>query len=138
MTETERAPLTGELEIGDDQPTALYRFYDAEGLLIYAGITKNLKRPAADYKGASWWPEVARKTVTLYPTPESAAAAETAVIEGEAPAQNNARGGSLGRGHFPRQSASDPADAYMAGEWITLGSARMRRWTAANVHEMDF
>jgi hypothetical protein len=138
----ECAPLCGELEIGDEPPIALYRFYDADGVLLYVGITANLKRPLADYTGRSWWKQVTRKTVMLYPTSASAQEAEIAAIRDEAPSENIARGGgSLERTRLPRRSVTDltgdVADAFAVGEWIILRSMHMRRRTAANAHEMD-
>ena len=73
----------------DDQPTALYRFFDADGALLYVGITANLEqRWAAHERDKVWWPDVAEKTVEWHGTRPAALAAELAAIKAEAPRYN--------------------------------------------------
>lgn len=70
--------------------TAIYRLYDAEGALLYIGITKN---PKARFYGHAvykpWWRQVARKDVTwLNASWRSALKIEAAAIRQEKPAFN--------------------------------------------------
>lgn len=69
--------------------TALYRFFDIEGSLIYVGISMNL--PARFYQHerlSPWMTETSKITVTWYPTREAAMTAEFAAIETETPKYN--------------------------------------------------
>jgi predicted GIY-YIG superfamily endonuclease len=69
--------------------TALYRFFDADGKLLYLGVSDNL---AARFKWhretQSWWGDVARKTIAWYGTRNKALAAEDYAIKTERPAHN--------------------------------------------------
>lgn len=70
--------------------TAVYRFYAADGSLIYVGITNSLQaRFLRHSEGKPWWPEVARKTVRWYPTRVEAATAEDAVLIALSPRFNS-------------------------------------------------
>lgn len=81
--------MSEPLELGDETPTALYRFYAADGALLYIGITNNLKtRFAGHAHDKQWWPEVARKTVEWHLTRDTAAAAELLAIKSEHPRHN--------------------------------------------------
>lgn len=74
--------------------TALYRLYDADGVLLYVGIAKD---PEQRWQGhaysanSPWWPLVARKTVTWFPSREVADLAETEAIKDERPIHNRAK-----------------------------------------------
>lgn len=73
----------------DGDPTALYRLFDANGVLLYIGVTRNLPVRFAKHEAEkSWWPDVARKTAILYGSRPDAFAAETAAIDAEAPLHN--------------------------------------------------
>jgi GIY-YIG catalytic domain len=72
-------------------PTALYRLYDAQGVLLYVGITCNLKRRMGQHSVRPWWPLVTRKTMTWYGTERDARAAEAVAIGDENPLYNMAR-----------------------------------------------
>jgi predicted GIY-YIG superfamily endonuclease len=77
------------MEVGDETPTALYRFLDASDSLLYVGITNNIKgRFASHAADKPWWPDVARKTVEWHPTRSDAANAEWQAIRREAPRYN--------------------------------------------------
>lgn len=73
------------------RPTALYRFYDDKGQLLYVGITVN---PPARWRyhererAESWWPHVARKTLQWFDTRREAALAEIKAIKIEGPLHN--------------------------------------------------
>lgn len=72
-----------------ERPTALYRAFDAEGALLYVGISFNpLLRVGQHAKSKAWWTEVAKITVAHYPTRAAAAAAERSAIASERPRHN--------------------------------------------------
>lgn len=98
--------------ISQDESTALYRFYDAAGRLLYVGITGDpADRWARHAAEKAWWPNVARHTVQWLPSRKDALAAEAAAIVAEAPLHNVAG--------TPRQR-----DATTAFHGETHGSAR--------------
>lgn len=69
--------------------TALYRFYNAEGRLLYVGITSvgpsRWKQHAIE-KG--WWTEVASITIEHFDTRAEATLAERSAIQAEHPMHN--------------------------------------------------
>lgn len=71
--------------------TALYRLYDAKGLLLYAGISNDPKRRwsqhAKEYADA-WWPLVSRREVEWFESRSEAEAAELRAIREEGPVYN--------------------------------------------------
>lgn len=72
-----------------DNPTALYRLFDAAWNLLYIGISENLARRLQDHKEKQlWWPQVAHGTVALYACREDAEEAEDAAIIAEQPRHN--------------------------------------------------
>lgn len=80
--------ITDEVEVAE-APTALYRCYDLAGVLLYVGISDNLKARFAQHAADKpWWPEVTRKTVAWHPSRAEAEAAETAAIRAEHPRHN--------------------------------------------------
>jgi hypothetical protein len=69
--------------------TALYRFFAADGSLLYVGITGNTtQRWAAHASEKPWWPEVARKTVEWFDDRATAEANERIAIGIEMPRYN--------------------------------------------------
>lgn len=78
-----------EVEVYGDEPTALYRFYDPGGALLYVGITANIAQRWEDHSADKfWWPRVARKTVMLYGSRKEALDAESIAILKESPIHN--------------------------------------------------
>ena len=74
-----------------EQETHLYRHYDADGRLLYVGITKDLEhRTAAHGKASSWtdFVDVARSKFTKFPSRKKAKAAEKDAIRAELPLFN--------------------------------------------------
>lgn len=69
--------------------TAIYRFFNAEGVLLYVGITNDIatrwKRHA---KEKPWWPEVVEQRATWHPARQEALAAESRAINTESPLYN--------------------------------------------------
>ncbi|MFD7016092.1 GIY-YIG nuclease family protein [Streptomyces sp. NPDC059928] len=71
--------------------TALYRLYDSDDRLLYIGVTKNPpRRFAAHRSDKPWWPNVARREVSWWPTRYEAGRAESAAIWNESPLYNQA------------------------------------------------
>ncbi len=69
--------------------TALYRFFAADGQLLYIGITIDVASRWLDHaKGKKWWREVKSATIEHYSTREEAAAAEESAIRSEKPLWN--------------------------------------------------
>jgi hypothetical protein len=78
-----------------DKRTAVYRLYGVSDLLgtadalLYVGITTDPRdRWYRHSKKKPWWPEVARKAVTWYPTRAEALIAEAEAIRDESPFYN--------------------------------------------------
>lgn len=80
--------------MSDDNPlgvrTAVYRFFDKCGALLYVGMTDNPRRRFSAHTEKPWWGQVdaARTTVAWYSTRELAAAAEHGAICAEKPLHN--------------------------------------------------
>lgn len=69
--------------------TALYRFYDSAGALLYIGVSENLDRRWKHHATVQpWWPEVVRRSVEWYPDRDAAEEAEVAAIKTEGPRHN--------------------------------------------------
>jgi GntR family transcriptional regulator len=80
--------VQGAIEI-DGDATALYRLYDAEGGLLYVGVTRNISMRFNQHQGTkAWWPEVRRKTMTWYGSRAAARAAEETAVADEKPRYN--------------------------------------------------
>ena len=70
----------------------LYRFYDAEGSLLYVGITKFFEpRLKQHYKNAEWFFETAHVRLEHYQTRQEVELAETRAIQTERPSYNLAK-----------------------------------------------
>lgn len=82
----------------------MYRYFDANGTLLYVGIAKDPDKRYGEHvsAGARWVPYAASRTVAECPDRESALAAERAAIRDEMPVYN--RVGS--------RMADDAADRY--------------------------
>ncbi|MER6350612.1 GntR family transcriptional regulator [Streptomyces sp. NPDC001634] len=76
-------------------PIALYRLYDAEGTLLYVGISTNPKKRFIQHAlFKPWWPSVARTSVSwLEVTRPEALAIEAAAIRDEEPLHNGKHNG---------------------------------------------
>lgn len=80
--------------------TALYRLYDADGKLLYVGITNDTERRWSDHSSdKSWWPDVAERTAEWFATRPEAEAAEIQAIKTEKPRRNRAHNMSVELGH---------------------------------------
>lgn len=69
--------------------TALYRFFDSDGTLLYVGITDNTKERFYQHSTTKpWWSSVASQRIEWLDTREEALAAERVAIRGERPIWN--------------------------------------------------
>jgi predicted GIY-YIG superfamily endonuclease len=69
--------------------TALYRFYDKTGNLLYVGISDNLGTRFYNHaRKKPWWPQVATANVEWFDTRAKAAKAERKAIRSEHPLWN--------------------------------------------------
>jgi len=69
--------------------TALYRLYDADGHLLYVGVTDRPSVRFAQHEAdKAWWPEVATKEITWRRTRQAALKAELRAIQREHPRYN--------------------------------------------------
>lgn len=74
----------------DEQPTALYRWYDGTGLLLYVGISDALAdRMKGHIRASSWMDFAATSTIERHPTRALALAAEESAIKTERPVFNH-------------------------------------------------
>lgn len=70
--------------------TALYRYFDDKGRLLYVGIATSLpKRQRSHVRASSWMEFAVRATIARYPSRDAALQAEKAAIEEEAPLFNS-------------------------------------------------
>ncbi|MFD6360168.1 winged helix-turn-helix domain-containing protein [Streptomyces roseolus] len=71
--------------------TALYRYFDAEGNLLYLGITNDVQRRELQHRRDSartWFPLIATRTQAWFETRSEAETAELAALATEAPPWN--------------------------------------------------
>jgi hypothetical protein len=72
-----------------DGDTAMYRWFDADGVLVYVGISRHLHlRTRSHIKASDWMAFVASSTIERLTDPVEAAAAEEAAIKAERPIFN--------------------------------------------------
>lgn len=76
-------------EIGDTNVTALYRLSNADGELLYVGISsKPLQRWIQHSGDKAWWPKVGQFSLTWFDSLSEAAAMEAHAIRTERPVHN--------------------------------------------------
>lgn len=103
--------------------TSLYRMYDADGILLYVGISLSFPARFATHKSEKpWASEVANMTVEQYPTRQAALDAEAAAIIAENPVHNRQRPG-VKRPRRHHRPSSDPK------------ATAQRRWRAKKARE---
>lgn len=146
----EEDELTGRLKAyaeerrGVNEPTALYRLYDADHELLYVGITKNLgQRWVAhrrDKRKKPWWGQVDHREITWYKSRPDALFAEHRAIVNERPLHNSPgdpqglRPG-LRRSGGVIEPAADASGRTQAGkpDLCPLGSAEAQWWTMNDI-----
>ena len=81
MPRVEKGMDSAPLELANVR-TALYRFYNQGGDLIYVGVTYQLeKRLYLHSRDKPWWPQVVRQEVEWYENRAAALAEEARLIE---------------------------------------------------------
>lgn len=115
--------------------TALYRFYDDAGGLLYVGITHRIGERFAAHRGASsWYDLAARVALERHPTREAALKAERDAIIAERPRWNVV--------HNRRAAAkkTPPVNAKNTGRWIfeSLASGYEKRRDLYLYPELDY
>ena len=71
--------------------TALYRYFDADGRLLYVGIASHFPSRVEQHARYDWWePKSASMTIEHFPDRETAHAAELVAIRDERPRYNRA------------------------------------------------
>lgn len=63
----------------------IYRLYDADGTLLYVGLTRNLEQRRKSHRSKPWWHEVVRWKISGPYSRAAAFAIETRAIEAEHP-----------------------------------------------------
>jgi excinuclease UvrABC nuclease subunit len=71
--------------------TTVYRLYDREGVLLYVGLSMNVRGRIEKHKRKPWWPQVMSMETVDYPNRESAKSAERSAIHHENPVYNITR-----------------------------------------------
>lgn len=80
------------------RPHTLYRAFDAQGVLLYVGLTVDLASRISVHRSTQpWWPEVAGITSERHPDYATVRAAELAAIQSELPKYNLQLTGKLRR-----------------------------------------
>jgi len=109
------------MTIDPNGQTALYRLFDAEGVLLYIGITRH---PGVRWKqhqdDKSWWPLVAEKRIEWWDTRLSAGQAEQRAIQEESPLHNSQREPRRIAMITPRASRADRVVASQTGGGMLL------------------
>lgn len=73
----------------EHKPTDVYRMFDADGRLLYVGMTTCWENRVAGHRNRTpWYAEVADVQFVTYPTRSAALTAERAAIASESPAYN--------------------------------------------------
>src|ERR1044071_9750406 len=76
----------------DTRNFILYRYYDRTGVLLYVGITVDIRaRETKHARHSSWWAKVDHEATVLerYVGERAVRAAETAAIKAEKPLEND-------------------------------------------------
>lgn len=107
-----------------DAPHWVYRLFDQDGVLLYAGCTSSIGARLGQHGSKDWWPDVRGIEVEQYPTMREGLDAERAIIEATQPKHNNTFTERYTNG-WPRIRAEDAA-AHAAGrlcnrKWCRVG-----------------
>jgi hypothetical protein len=83
-------PITADAEECQSGPTALYRYFDADDLLLYIGVSDRLRIRTGDHiAGSSWMDFAVRSTIERHPTRAVALETEESAIKAEHPLFNH-------------------------------------------------
>jgi hypothetical protein len=105
--------------------TDLYRYYDADGQLLYVGISLSAVARASQHRSEKgWWRDVARMTVEHLPSRAEAVAAELEAIRTEAPIHNVAGNGETIRRYGPKGQYSVTVSPKHMNPWACMYCGR--------------
>lgn len=117
--------MTDRRDTGQQPPTYVYEAYDAEGTLLYVGITDNVTaRLKAHSHGKEWWSQVDQITTESFSSRTLALAAEAERIRTRRPRYNIT--------HSLVNAKAAPADRQPLGTPIATG---MRKLSVSVVRE---
>lgn len=107
--------------------TAVYRFYDARGDLLYVGITNSPRHrfaQHADNPDNAWWQYRASHRITWYDTRQQALRAEYIAIREERPIHNKMHNLNwrAGCSYRPPSRTRGPGTATLAGTLLLSGA----------------
>lgn len=134
----------------DGYRTALYRFFDEGGALLYVGITADVEvRWLNHERYKPWWPQVAEKRVEWFDNRPDALAAELEAIRSERPVHNvigtpeahkrrDLAAEEVGSGALRAQFAEYIGRAQYSGEAVVIVDGTRKRKRVAALVSMDF
>lgn len=110
----------------DNSQHALYRFYDAAGVLLYVGITADPGVRFKQHRGdKAWWTEVVNIRIEKLPTKAAVLAAERTAIREERPLWNVTHNEAVAAVRSPRGDVYDHYGRLIASatpRWCTLAA----------------
>lgn len=100
--------------MNSDEPAAVYRFYSADDVLLYVGLTNDPDQRECMHRLYSpWYLRAARREVEWHPTRAAAAAAEKHTIRSEDPQFNRQR--------YIRRPSSDISTSFRIEKSVVQG-----------------
>ena len=106
--------------------TSVYRLFDADGLLLYVGITRQGHHRLHEHaRDKAWWRDVASATFEHLPTRDAALRREAQAIHTEAPLYNIARPSI--EDPRPRVFEGDPYATVSQAELLSSHERKARR-----------
>ncbi|MET8113789.1 GIY-YIG nuclease family protein [Streptomyces prasinus] len=101
--------------------TALYRFFDTEGALLYVGITKSFGQRWLNHsRKKPWWPQVQSHTAEWFKSRPEAEAAEKQAVVAERPLRNVVHKPRPQRAPVPRSTPAPQAQADENADYWTV------------------
>ena len=95
--------------------TALYRHFDADGVLLYVGISNSAMKRLDEHRAASHWSlDIARVELKWFETRDEALSAEREAIMNESPRHNIHH-------HRPAKFTTAGAPKFLSGAYEVLG-----------------
>jgi predicted GIY-YIG superfamily endonuclease len=100
--------------------TALYRLYDADGRLLYVGISYQPEKRFKEHAHVkTWWHHVKQKRIEWFASQEEALKAEAAAVKAEGPLYDNTH-------RFRKGWRIHPPRVYDTSEDVAAMTAAMR------------
>lgn len=133
MSKPRQTPMMVSSETDREESNVLYRFFDANGRLLYIGVTANIKTRWKDHsRNKPHWRDVATATIEHFDSQEEVIKAEAEAIAAERPAWNVVH--NTGRPLSPdrpisadrragRRTIKELEEDIRDGEWITGSDA---------------